>query len=56
MMQKIKTPEEFNSTYQFSVERPEAFWASIAEEFVWKKKNGIPFCNGILRILILNGL
>ncbi len=37
-MQKIKTPEEFNSTYQFSVERPEAFWASIAEEFVWKKK------------------
>ena len=38
MMQKIKTPEEFNSTYQFSVERPEAFWASIAEEFVWKKK------------------
>ena len=38
MMQKINSPEEFRSTYQFSVERPEAFWASIAEEFIWKKK------------------
>ena len=38
MMQKIKTPEEFRSAYQFSVENPEAFWAGIAEEFVWKKK------------------
>ncbi|MCY7360754.1 MAG: AMP-binding protein, partial [Ignavibacteria bacterium] len=38
MLQKINAPEEFHTTYQFSVERPEQFWGSIAEEFTWKKK------------------
>ncbi len=38
MLQKIKDPDEYQATYQFSVERPEQFWGSIAEEFTWKKK------------------
>ena len=38
MLQKISDPEEYRSTYQFSVERPESFWATVAEEFVWRKK------------------
>ncbi len=38
MMKKIGSPEEYKSTYQFSIEKPEVFWASIADEFIWQKK------------------
>jgi acetyl-CoA synthetase len=35
---QIKTLEEYKAAYTKSVKEPEAFWASIAENFVWKKK------------------
>jgi acetyl-CoA synthetase len=34
---KIKSFEEYLSTYRKSVEDPEAFWSSIAQEFHWRK-------------------
>ncbi|WP_026463958.1 acetate--CoA ligase [Adhaeribacter aquaticus] len=34
----IKSFEEYQQVYQESVQNPEAFWANIAEQFVWKKK------------------
>jgi acetyl-CoA synthetase len=37
-MNRIQSFEEYKVTYQKSLENPEAFWASIAEDFVWKKK------------------
>lgn len=37
-MNRIQSFEEYKNTYQKSVANPEAFWASIAEDFVWKKK------------------
>jgi acetyl-CoA synthetase len=37
-MSAIQSFEDYKDTYQKSVENPEAFWASIAEDFVWKKK------------------
>lgn len=30
--------EEYEKTYQFSVEQPEEFWAGIADNFFWQKK------------------
>ncbi len=35
---QIKTYEQYKEVYQQSVTDPEAFWASIAEHFVWRKK------------------
>ena len=35
---QIKTFEAYQKEYKRSVEEPEAFWASIAEHFTWKKK------------------
>lgn len=35
---QIKTFEEYQSTYEKSVANPETFWASIADDFVWKRK------------------
>ncbi|MHA4896877.1 acetate--CoA ligase [Pedobacter sp. PWIIR3] len=35
---QIKSLEEYNETYKLSVEQPENFWATIAENFLWKKK------------------
>ncbi|MEO6681397.1 MAG: acetate--CoA ligase [Ginsengibacter sp.] len=35
---QIKSYEEYKEIYQKSVERPEEFWAGIAENFEWKKK------------------
>lgn len=35
---QIKSFEEYQRVYKESVENPEAFWASIAENFVWRKK------------------
>jgi acetyl-CoA synthetase len=35
---QINSLEEYHKVYKESVENPEAFWASVAENFVWKKK------------------
>lgn len=35
---RIKTFEEYQNKYKLSVEKPEKFWADIAEEFSWQKK------------------
>lgn len=35
---RISTFEQYKLAYQESIERPEKFWAEIAEEFSWKKK------------------
>lgn len=35
---KIKTFEEYKSTYQKSIDDPEGFWEGIADQFYWQKK------------------
>ncbi len=35
---QIKSWEEYQKTYQQSVEAPEKFWAGIADSFQWRKK------------------
>lgn len=35
---QINSFEEYQQVYKESVENPEAFWASVADNFVWKKK------------------
>lgn len=35
---QINSFEEYQKVYKESVDNPEAFWASVAENFVWKKK------------------
>jgi acetyl-CoA synthetase len=35
---QINSFEEYQQVYKESVDNPEAFWASVAEHFVWKKK------------------
>jgi acetyl-CoA synthetase len=35
---QITTQREYQKTYQDSIENPESFWASIAENFLWRKK------------------
>lgn len=35
---QIKSFDEYKAAYKKSVDEPEAFWASVAENFVWKKK------------------
>lgn len=35
---QINSFEEYQRVYKESVENPEAFWASVAENFVWRKK------------------
>ena len=35
---QVKSFEEYQQSYQLSVDNPEAFWANIAEQFTWKKK------------------
>ncbi len=35
---QIKSLEQYNEAYKKSIENPEAFWAQVAEHFVWKKK------------------
>lgn len=35
---QIKTYEQYQQAYKQSVEHPEEFWASVAENFVWRKK------------------
>ncbi|NQW77469.1 MAG: hypothetical protein HQ448_11725, partial [Cytophagales bacterium] len=35
---QVKSFEEYQQSYQLSVDNPEVFWANIAEHFMWKKK------------------
>lgn len=35
---RISSFEEYQSAYRQSVAEPEAFWASVADNFVWRKK------------------
>ncbi len=35
---QIKSLEQYHSDYKKSVDDPEGFWASVAENFVWRKK------------------
>jgi acetyl-CoA synthetase len=35
---QIKSLEEYHTAYKKSVEQPEEFWASIADNFTWRKK------------------
>jgi acetyl-CoA synthetase len=35
---KITTQEDYQKTYQYSIDNPESFWASIADHFIWKRK------------------
>lgn len=38
MSNRIRTIEDYNREYKFSVEKPEEFWAEKASLFQWKKK------------------
>lgn len=35
---QVKTFAEYKRTYSESIQNPEAFWESVAEKFLWKKK------------------
>ncbi|MFM7645868.1 MAG: acetate--CoA ligase [Sphingomonadales bacterium] len=35
---QIKTHAQYNKEYARSIQDPEAFWSSIADHFIWKKK------------------
>src|SRR6187399_418491 len=35
---QIKSEEQYKKAYRDSVDRPEEFWASVAENFQWRKK------------------
>ena len=37
-MRSIKSFSDYQQAYKQSIENPEAFWAEIAEDFVWRKK------------------
>jgi acetyl-CoA synthetase len=37
-MQTIQSFEEYQEHYNRSVENPEAFWAEVAEDFVWRRR------------------
>src|SRR5690606_12218611 len=35
---QVKTFEDYQKAYEYSVNKPEEFWAEIAENFFWRKK------------------
>jgi acetyl-CoA synthetase len=35
---QITSLDQYHQDYQKSVEQPEAFWASVADHFLWRKK------------------
>lgn len=35
---QIKSFEEYKEVYKKSIEQPEEFWSTVAENFIWKKK------------------
>lgn len=37
-MKNITSLEQYHSEYKKSIENPEAFWAEIADSFIWQKK------------------
>jgi acetyl-CoA synthetase len=37
---QIKSQEQYEIAYRVSVNQPEEFWASVAENFQWRKKMG----------------
>jgi acetyl-CoA synthetase len=37
-MKSINTFSDYQDVYQQSIQNPEAFWADVASDFVWKKK------------------
>lgn len=37
-MNIVKSFEEYQQQYQQSIENPEAFWADVAGDFIWRKK------------------
>lgn len=37
-MKKIQSQTDYEQVYQESVNSPEKFWASVAEDFLWRKK------------------
>ncbi|WKZ59945.1 MAG: acetate--CoA ligase [Cyclobacteriaceae bacterium] len=37
-MQIIQSQEDYRKQYQYSIENPEAFWAEVADDFLWRKK------------------
>ncbi|MFM2290759.1 MAG: acetate--CoA ligase [Bacteroidota bacterium] len=37
MTHKITSLEQYHEVYQYSVEQPEQFWASVADSFLWRK-------------------
>lgn len=39
----ISSKEEYSRLYKQSLENPEAFWGSIAQQFYWKKHWRSPF-------------
>ena len=45
---QIKSQEQYEKAYRESVDQPEEFWASVAENFNGEK-NGIRCWNGILK-------
>ncbi|MFN0275178.1 MAG: acetate--CoA ligase [Chitinophagales bacterium] len=38
MLPKIRSFEEYQEIYQYSIEQPEKFWDEIAGHFIWRKK------------------
>jgi acetyl-CoA synthetase len=36
-MTRITSFAQYQSVYQFALEKPEVFWAQQAKEFTWKK-------------------
>ena len=38
MKLKVDSFEDYQKTYQYSIEKPEEFWAGIAENFFWQRK------------------
>lgn len=42
---RIKNMEDYYKFYKFSIEKPDAFWSSIAHEFAWKTKPKGSFYN-----------
>ena len=38
MVPQIKTLEEYKEQYQLSIEKPEDFWAGVADHFTWHRK------------------
>jgi acetyl-CoA synthetase len=35
---QIKSQEQYQKAYHESADRPEQFWASVADNFLWRKK------------------